>query len=194
MPGVLLLHAWWGLNDDVRAYAKRLRDAGFTVETPDLYDGKVADTIAGAEALRDAIEKDPRDVDRSRATVDEAASQLEGLYAIVGFSLGVFYAWDHIARKPGAASALVVHYGTGGKPPAQVPPVLGHFAANDEFEPVETVSELEATLRRNGVDVTHHIYPGTRHWFAEPSRPEFDAGAADLAWQRTVDFLRRTGR
>ncbi len=192
---MLLLHAWWGLNDDVRAYATRLREAGLTVATPDLYGGKVADTIAGAESLRDALERDERGIDDARGMIDDAASQLEGPYAIVSFSLGVYYMWDLTARRPGAVAALVAYYGdNGGEFPERIPPVLGHFAEDDEFEPRPVIDELETALRGRGVDVTHHHYPGTHHWFAEPSRPEYDAQAAELAWQRTLGLLQRTLR
>jgi dienelactone hydrolase len=53
--GVLVLHAWWGLNDTMRAFCTRLAEAGFVAFAPDLYHGKVTDTIAGAETLSDAL-------------------------------------------------------------------------------------------------------------------------------------------
>ena len=65
---MLVLHAWWGLNDDVRAYARRLTGEGFTVETPDLYGGRVATDIPGAEALMKA-----RDRDRGRDEIGRAS-------------------------------------------------------------------------------------------------------------------------
>src|SRR5918911_3967646 len=55
-PGVLVLHAWWGLNDTIRAVCTRLAEAGFVAFAPDLYHGKVADTIADAEALGKALD------------------------------------------------------------------------------------------------------------------------------------------
>ena len=66
---------------------------------------------------------------------------------------------------------------------------LGHFAAHDDFEPLEAVRALEAKIRAAGREVTFHVYPGARHWFFEPNRPEYDPAAAELAWERTLAFL-----
>ncbi len=53
---VLVLHAWWGLNDTIKAFCNRLAAAGFVVFAPDLYHGQVTDTIEGAETLSDALD------------------------------------------------------------------------------------------------------------------------------------------
>ncbi len=50
---------------------------------------------------------------------------------------------------------------------------------------------MEETIRAAGREITVHAYPGVRHWFFEEDRPEYDAEAAHLAWERTLDFLRR---
>ena len=55
-PGVLVLHAWWGLNDTIKAFCTQLAEAGFVAFAPDLYHGKVADTIPGAKALSTALD------------------------------------------------------------------------------------------------------------------------------------------
>jgi carboxymethylenebutenolidase len=67
---------------------------------------------------------------------------------------------------------------------------LGHFAQHDAFEPLEVVRALEATIRAAGRKVTFHVYPGTSHWIVETNRPEYDAAAADLVWERTMAFLK----
>ena len=58
------------------------------------------------------------------------------------------------------------------------------------FEPLEAVRALEEKIRAAGREVTFHVYPGTGHWFVEPNRPEYDAEAADLVWERTLAFLK----
>ena len=69
--------------------------------------------------------------------------------------------------------------------------MLGHFAESDPYEPDESVAAFEGELRDAGRDVVLHVYAGTGHWFAEPSRDAWRAEAADLAFERTVAFLRR---
>lgn len=67
----------------------------------------------------------------------------------------------------------------------------GHFATDDEFEPLEGVRAVEQAIRESGREVTFHFYEGTRHWFFEPNREGYyDAASADLAWQRALAFLR----
>jgi carboxymethylenebutenolidase len=90
-------------------------------------------------------------------------------------------------------AASVVYYGTvlGPSLARAGVPVMGHFAEHDPYETPEAVSEFEEALRAAGRDVTVHRYPGTGHWFAEPSREAFRSDAADLAFTRTVEFLRR---
>jgi len=70
--------------------------------------------------------------------------------------------------------------------------ILGHFAEEDEWEaPVDETLRVQEKLRSAGMDVTFHIYPGAGHWFFEENRPDaYNASAAQLAWERTMEFLR----
>lgn len=187
MGGVLVLHAWWGLNDDVRLYARRLQSAGFAVETPDLYGGRVASDIPAAQALMNA-----RDKDHAMAEIDRAADRLaaQGPYAVIGWSMGGSYGWDLVERRPGTVTALVDHYGGGApEPGAVLPPILGHYGELDDDPSPAMIGELEQRVRDIGGSSEFHIYAGARHWFAEPSRPEHDPDAFALAWDRTIRFL-----
>ena len=193
-PGVVVLHAWWGLNDDVVAFADRLAAAGFTVVAPDLFgDGQVATTIDDAERLSGAAEEATVDA-IALAAVDSLTRRLAPTapLAALGFSFGAVWAmWTPAERD--RVAATVLYYGTTGGSvlTRSSVPVLGHFAENDPYETEEGVAELEETLRRAGRDVTIHRYPDTGHWFAEPSRDAYRPAAADLAFERTVTFLRQ---
>jgi carboxymethylenebutenolidase len=187
--GVLVLHAWWGLNDDVHAYAQRLAGEGFAVETPDMYgEGRVATESPAAEALMKG-----RDKVRQIEEIDRAAERLGklGAFAVLGWSMGGSYGWDLVSRRPGTVAALVDHYGGGEfEPGAELPPILGHYGELDDDPSPAMVQDLERNLGRAGHAPEFHYYPGARHWFAEPSRPQYDATSAALAWDRTLRFLK----
>jgi len=57
-PGVLVLHAWWGLSDGIRRHCDRLAEAGFVALAPDLYDGRTAATVPEAKALVEQLDDD----------------------------------------------------------------------------------------------------------------------------------------
>lgn len=191
--GVVVLHAWWGLNDDVVAYADRLAEAGYGVLAPDMFNGQVTAEISEAERLSREGDASHPDVVVFNA-VDRLAERLPpgAPLATLGFSFGAPYGtWAPSERQ--ALRATVVYYGawvdrwvTGSKAP-----LLGHFAEEDPFTSAEEVGQLETAFREAGREVTTHVYPGTYHWFAEPSRPEYKAEAADLAFARTLEFLDR---
>ena len=191
-PGVLVLHAWWGLNDILKRFCDRLAAAGFVAFAPDLYHGQVADTIPGAQALAGALEANPQQVGADvAAAANYLAERVGGDLAVIGISLGAFYALYLAAADPDRIRAAVIFYGTGveehGNSRAAY---LGHFAGDDEFEPQEAVDSLEQSLLRAGRAATIYRYPGTKHWFFEADRPEYDQASAELAWERTLAFLR----
>lgn len=195
-PGVLVLHAWWGLNETIKAFCQRLADAGFVAFAPDLYHGKVVDTVAEAEAAVQALEPQFLKV---RAEVREAAAYLSdrvgakhtGL-AVIGFSLGAFYALDLSNGDPEHIRSVVAFYGTGADDfSASAARYLCHFAENDPFEPAENVAHVAAALQKAGRPAMIYTYAGTGHWFFEPDRVDaYHAEAAALAWERTLAFLR----
>jgi carboxymethylenebutenolidase len=199
--GVLVLHAWWGLNDTIKAFCTRLAQSGFVAFAPDLYHGKVADSIPGAEALGKVIDANHL---QAEAEVADAAKFLSehvggvarGL-AVVGFSLGAYYALHLAAADPEHIRSVVIFYGTDGTMGSDFSnsrvDYLGHFAENDQFEPKSNVDSLEASLRRAGRPVTFYRYKGTSHWFFEPDVTQaYNQAAARLAWDRTLAFLRRS--
>lgn len=197
-PGVLVLHAWWGLNDTIRAVCTRLAAAGFVAFAPDLYHGKVADTIADAEILGQALDarhlQARAEIAAATRFLGEHTGQAGSGLAVIGFSLGAYYALDLAAADPDHIRSVVLFYGTGdGDFSASRAAYLGHFAEHDPYEPQANVDALEEYLQRVGRPVTFYRYPGTGHWFFEPDRTDaYNQAAATLAWERTLTFLRNS--
>lgn len=174
---VLVLHAWWGLNDTLKAICTRLAESGFVAFAPDLYHGQVAGSIADAESLSGALFGDPN---QAKAGIAEAVTFLNqnggqsdrGL-AVIGFSLGVYFALDLPVTASEQIRSVVVFYGTRpGDYGSSKAAYLGHFAKTDEFEPQSEVDNLEESLKRAGRPVTFYRYSGTGHWFFEPDRSQ----------------------
>ncbi|MBX2999855.1 MAG: dienelactone hydrolase family protein [Caldilineaceae bacterium] len=193
--GVLVLHAWWGLNNTIKAFCNRLAEVGFVVFAPDLYHGKTAETIADAEALGSALDENhlqaKEEIRQAVAFLRQRTDQPERGLAVIGFSLGAYYALDLATADPEQIRAVVVFYGTGvfehGDSGATY---LGHFAEDDPYEPRENVDALEASLKQAGRPATIYRYPGAGHWFFEPDRADaYNSDAAALAWERTLSFL-----
>ena len=195
---VLVLHAWWGLNDTMRAFCTRLAESGFVAFAPDLYHGKVADNIADAETLGAALDGNSNqakaDIADATTFLNEHAGQADRGLAVIGFSLGAYYALDLSVTAPEHIRSVVIFYGTRpGDYSSSKAAYLGHFAETDEFEPQSDVDNLQESLRRAGRPVTFYRYSGTGHWFFEPDRSQaYNPAAASLAWDRTLAFLRRS--
>ena len=197
-PGVLVLHAWWGLNDTIKAFCKRLADAGFIAFAPDLYHGKVADNVTDAEAFGGALDANhlraKAEIAEATTFLSERAGEVDRGLAVIGFSMGAYYALHLADADPDHIRSVVLFYGTGGEDFGNArAEYLGHFAENDQFEPPSNVDALEESLRRAGRPVTFYVYPGTGHWFFEPDITHaYNEAAANLAWDRTLDFLKRS--
>jgi len=192
-PGVLVLHAWWGLSDGVRQVCDRLAGEGFVALAPDLCAGQIARTIPEAKALRERLDEEEASERAADAlTRLRRHPAVRGQLGAVGFSMGVWFAMQ-LATLTNDLEAVVLYYGTAGgiDHTGHRAAVLGHFAARDEWEPVAEVASFEEELRRAGRAVRFHVYPGAGHWFAETDRPEaYDPATASLAFRRTVGFLR----
>ncbi len=192
---VLVLHAWWGLNETIKRFCTQLAEFGFTCFAPDLYHNRVTRNITDAETLSQSLFDD---LAQPRADLAEAVTFLhertelkdDGL-AVIGFSLGAFFALDLSVTHPELIRSVVVFYGTrpGDYANAQAA-YLGHFAELDEFEPQSEVDSLQESLKQAGRPVTFHHYEDTGHWFFEPDREHaYNPSAAGLAWDRTLNFL-----
>lgn len=190
-PGVLVLHAWWGLKPFFKQVCDQLAEQGFTALAPDLYQGRVAKTIDEAKVLMEN-----RDSELMEHTVMAAKDHLISLQpgkpiGIVGFSMGAAWALV-VAEHEKNVKAVVQFYGAAEADYSQVnAKIQGHFAEVDEWEPIEYVRQMETEMKSAGLDVTLHLYPKVAHWFVEQDRPEYDAAASKQAWDRTYEFLRK---
>jgi carboxymethylenebutenolidase len=193
-PGVLVLHAWWGLTPFFKGVCDRLADAGFVALAPDLHgDNRTAELPDDAEELLGSTDPNvtANVVMASIATLRSMAATPQGPVGILGFSMGASWALWAAARAPDHVAAVVAFYGSQNIDFALATAAFqGHFAEHDEFVDEDTVAEMQAHLLLLGHEVDFHRYPGTGHWFFEEDRPAaYVEGAADLAWQRTVTFL-----
>lgn len=193
-PGVLVLHAWWGLNDFFKGLCDRLAAEGFVVVAPDLWGGVLAGTEEEAQSL-----VDQRDGQAIFEAVDAALAHLRNHpgtagypLGAVGFSLGASWAIYMSTVRPEQLAAVVIFYGSGeGEFSAARAGYLGHFAVDDPWEPSEFIHGMEDAMRAAGREVAFHYYPGAGHWFFESDRPTaYVPVAADLAWERSLAFLK----
>jgi carboxymethylenebutenolidase len=197
-PTTVVLQEWWGVEDHIRSVCDRFAGAGFLALAPDLYRGKSTDQPDEAQQLMMALSMDQAEKDM-RGAVDYLAGHegFEGKgVGSVGFCLGGGLSVWAASANP-KVSAVVSYYYVlpHGKPDfSKVEgPVLGHFGTADEFVSVEDAKALEAEMREAGVDAHFEFYERAGHaFFNETNRlGTYDPDAANLSWQRTVDFFRK---
>ena len=192
-PGLVLIQEWWGLNAQIKATADRLAEAGFHVLVPDLYRGKLAADGEEANHLMSGL-------DFADATHQDLAGAVAALkrrgqkVGVMGFCMGGALTVAAAVHVQGL-SAAVCYYGVPPKafadPAAITIPFQGHFATQDDWCTPEVAAALETDLKAAGQQPEVHHY-AAQHAFFNASRPEvFDAACADLAWQRTLAFLRQ---
>jgi carboxymethylenebutenolidase len=201
-PGVVVIQEWWGLVDHIKDVCDRLAAAGFVALAPDLYHGKQISEPdeAGKEMMAMRIDKAAQDLSGAVDAVKERSTGggIGGGVGVVGFCMGGGLALVLAGQRPEAVKAVVPFYGAlawEDVEPAYAAisaAVLGHYAGNDDWASPDVARELERSVRAGGnEDVTIHIYEGTDHAFFNDTRPEvYDADASQLAWERTIEFLK----
>lgn len=195
LPGVIVIHEWWGLNDNIKAVARRLAGEGYVALAVDLYDGEVAAAPAGAEALMARLAAAP---DAVRRNLRQAYTYLEThafapRIGSIGWCLGGGWALETALLLPGELDAVVMLYGEvvndRRRLAALDTPLLGIFAERDAVVPVADVQRFDALLADLGKQADVRIYPGVAHAFANPSGGNYDAQAAQSAWEAALAFL-----
>jgi carboxymethylenebutenolidase len=198
-PALILIHEWWGLNDNIRDFAKQFAKEGYIALAVDLYDGRYADTPEEARALATEVRGD---LDGAFANLNDAVEFLRerpdvdaASLASVGWCFGGGWAYQMAVNDLGVASS-VMYYGRFSPDDdleMMKADILGHFGEEDASIAVDDVREFEARLKTAGGDHQVFIYPNAGHAFANAdNEAAYDAEAAALAWRRTLDFLTRT--
>jgi len=197
LPAVIVIHEWWGLNENIRAMTRRLAGEGYVALAVDLYGGATAQTPDAAQALMAALLAEP---DSARHNLSQAYDYLEKYalaprIATIGWCLGGGYSLQAALLYPNTLDAMVMYYGQvitdrGQLAPLNVP-VLGFFGAEDKSIPVADVQRFRTTLNDLGKTAEVLIVPGADHAFANPSGGNYNEQAANEAWQTTLTFLER---
>ena len=192
-PGILVLPSWWGLKPFFKGVCDRLAEHGYTALAPDYYHGRVANTIDEAKALQEEAEGD---FDAMVALIQATKDHLVSLrpnksIGQLGFSMGTDWAIITAAKEPDVAATVLFYGGWSTDFSKMKSKALGHYAEKDEWVPFEQAQEMEQNMKTDGVEVTLHFYPGVDHWFMESDLPEYAPAAANLAWERTFDFLKK---
>jgi len=196
-PATIVLQEWWGLDAHIRSICDRFAAAGFFALAPDLYRGETASQPSEAEQKMMALSMEEAEKDMCGAA-DYLRSQpgVEGAgVGSVGFCLGGGLSVWAAARCPAIAATVTFYYVMPhGKPDfsAIKGPVLGHFGTADEFVPVEDANALQSEMRDAGVRVSFQFYENAGHAFFNDTNRlgTYDEQAAQLAWERTLSFLR----
>jgi carboxymethylenebutenolidase len=196
-PGMIMIHEWWGLNDQIRSMAHSLASEGYVVLAVDLFKGRVATT---PEEARKCIAANPDDVTLSRlkfalACLREQPAVNREKIGVLGWCYGGGQSFELGVAED--LQAVVIFYGHISTEPEVLKdltePVLGIFGAEDQVIPVETVRLFEERLRLMGRNVEIRTYEGAGHAFANPTNSQaFRKEQAIDAWRRTLAFLQRT--
>ncbi|HUO87295.1 MAG TPA: dienelactone hydrolase family protein [Thermoanaerobaculia bacterium] len=192
LPGLVVIHEWWGLNDNVETMARMFAQQGYEVLAVDLY-GEATDDPDRARELTQTVDREQA-LDNLRQAVrylrDETRSPRVG---VLGWCFGGGWSLAASLEMPEELDATVVYYGRLVTERDELrrlgTPLLGIFGADDSSLPVAQVRRFEATLEELGKDAEIHLYEGAGHAFANPSGDNYRPDASQDAWDETLAFL-----
>lgn len=196
-PGLVVIQEWWGLVDHIKDLADRFASEGFVTLAPDLYRGDMTKSPDKAGKMLMALNigeaaKDIRGAAQHLSSLEQVQPKKVG---VLGFCMGGQLALYAATEFPDVISAGVNFYGI--HPNAQIDPdklevpILAHFGKRDNTVPEAAARALIDSIESRGKSVEAHFYDAD-HAFFNDTRPEvYDSESANLAWTRTLDFLRR---
>ncbi len=196
LPGLIVIHEWWGLNANVRDEAGRLAGEGYVVLAVDLFGGEVATEPPAAMKLSQALTANPGPAEANLKAAYAYLASVEKAPRIgtIGWCLGGRWSLRTALLLPTEVDATVIFYGSVAADESELAalqmPVLGLFGSKDRVIPVPTVTAFGEKMRRLGKDVDIRVYEGADHGFANPSGLAYEPAAAEDAWARTTAFLR----
>ena len=193
-PGIILIHEWQGLNDDMRALADRLAGEGFIVLAIDLYGGRSASTPTEARALMvEVLENQQFATDNIRQAAQWVRMAGAPRVATVGFGFGGGWSLNAAVQLESELDAAVVFYGQVSDNETTLAsisaPVLALFGEDDSTVPSESVEQFEIAMQNLGKDIEIQRYKGSKGGFATPGHRNFQPGNGDDAWRRMIAFL-----
>lgn len=193
LPGIVVVHEWWGLNDHIRHWTDRLAEDGYAAIAVDLYGGKVADTPEGAMSLMKAV-----DAPTAASILSAAHDYLQqdpriraDKQGVIGWCFGGGWSLRHAIATPDL-DAAVIYYGHPEMDPEQLgrieAPLLAVFANNDQSITPEIVDAFEKAVGDAGKSMELYRYDAD-HAFANPSSARYDEVSASDAWAKVRVFL-----
>ena len=193
-PALLMVHEWWGLNDNIKAVAKRYAGEGYTVLAVDLF-GSVATTPDAAMQLyKNAMANVPVGEKNIYDAIDFLKKQGATSIGSVGYCFG-----GHWSLRTGLVGgkdikAVVIYYGAPITDASQLArlsaPVLGLYGGKDTGIPVDSVRAMEAKLKGAGRAVAINVYADANHAFANPTGQAYNKAAAEDAWAKSLLFFK----
>lgn len=195
-PAMILIHEWWGLNDQIKGIADRFASEGYAALAVDLYRGNVTADPDLAHQYMSGLPED-RAVRDMKAAFDYLQQQKDirkDRIGSIGWCMGGGYSLRLALNEP-RLSACVIYYGRLVTDPESLKkinsPVLGIFAENDQAIPPEMAKKFEEQMKVLGKEISVHIYPASGHGFFNETGKRYNPDAAKDAWSKTVSFLQK---
>jgi len=193
LPGLIVIHEWWGLNDNVETMARLFAHHGYAALAVDLYGGQAADSAEAARELMSGVQEEAATDNLNDAyqyLTEEIGTPTVG---VIGWCFGGGWSLNAALAMPDQLDAAVIYYGRLVEDRERLDrldmPLLGIFGGEDQGIPVDGVRQFESTLEELGKDAEIHVYEGAGHAFANPSGERYQPEAAKDAWEKTIAFL-----
>jgi carboxymethylenebutenolidase len=201
LPAVVMIHEWWGLNDNIKKMAETLAKEGYIVLAVDLYNGKVANTAESAQNLVSKVRDNPSESINNLQHAVRYVASLENVNSSKIASLGWCFGGGQSLQlalnteQEYPLAATIIYYGNLVSDQESLSkikwPVLGIFGDQDQSISVQSVKQFEDALNKNGIPNEIYIYKGVGHAFANPSGDNYAPQETQDAWQKTVSFLNK---
>ena len=200
-PAVVMIHEWWGLNENIKNMAETLAKEGYVVLAVDLYNSQVANTTESAQNLVSKVRENPSESINNLQHAVRYLASLENVNSSKIASLGWCFGGGQSlqlalnAEPEYPLSATIIYYGNLVSDQESISkikwPVLGIFGDQDESISVQSVKQFEEGLNANGITNEIYIYKGVGHAFANPSGDNYAPQETQDAWEKTVSFLKQ---
>lgn len=201
LPAVVMIHEWWGLNQNIKDMANLLAKQGFVVLAADLYHGNVTDN---PQVAMDLVQIARNDQNSSVANLQAAVKYLSlapnvdsTKIASLGWCFGGGQSLQlALNSQEHPLAATILYYGTplvtDKESLAKIKwPVLGIFGDNDQAIPLPEINQFRTSLNQSGITNEIEIYKGVGHAFANPSGDNYAPKETADAWERTLSFLKK---